>query len=411
MRILIITFLYPDDSPVMRSNAVHDLARFWTDEHEVVCFKDDSNMFTLKESLFGQLKRAFTCHSSRRDNVDIHRFDFFFLGEFKPKFIRTILNNVLGRIHEKMAACRMRKKLAQLQYSPDIVIVHIPTQVIVNYIGKLKLDCPKIAVMHITDVRRFETDRQKRKSLYEKKIRLTNSEFGAVYARSHAIYHKLREMGRFDNLQSDIISSGVPQCENYQEKIWTDWEYRKKNILYAGSLIPRKGADVVLRSLDQLKADSECSCIIVGGGQERGSLEQLCEQLSLEDMVTMTGEVSREEVYRYMAETDIFVMPSANETLGLVYLEAMANGCITIASRNEGMDGIIVDGENGYLVNALDIQDLTRCLRHIFGMRGEELQQVSRNAKLTADQYTQEGRAQIYLDQVVTWTNCHRIDT
>ena len=41
MKILIITELYPDDSPVKTTNAVHDLARFWTDEHEVVCVKEE----------------------------------------------------------------------------------------------------------------------------------------------------------------------------------------------------------------------------------------------------------------------------------------------------------------------------------------------------------------------------------
>ena len=42
-------------------------------------------------------------------------------------------------------------------------------------------------------------------------------------------------------------------------------------------------------------------------------------------------------------------MISQGEAFGLVYLEAMARGCITIASRGEGFDGIIKDGINGFL--------------------------------------------------------------
>ena len=59
--------------------------------------------------------------------------------------------------------------------------------------------------------------------------------------------------------------------------------------------------------------------------------------------------MKREEVIRQMDNHDVFVMISRNETFGLVYLEAMARGCITIASRNEGFDGVIEHGVNGFL--------------------------------------------------------------
>ena len=51
-------------------------------------------------------------------------------------------------------------------------------------------------------------------------------------------------------------------------------------------------------------------------------------------------------------------MISKEETFGLVYLEAMSMGCITIASKNEGMEGIIIDGENGFLCTAGDDDEL-----------------------------------------------------
>ncbi len=53
MKILIITELYPDDSPVKTTNAVHDLARFWTDEHEVVCVKEEWLTLSLSKEKSG----------------------------------------------------------------------------------------------------------------------------------------------------------------------------------------------------------------------------------------------------------------------------------------------------------------------------------------------------------------------
>ena len=71
--------------------------------------------------------------------------------------------------------------------------------------------------------------------------------------------------------------------------------------------------------------------------------------LGLESCVYFEGEKAREQVLHLMEESDIFVLVSSPETFGLVYVEAMAKGCITIGSKGEGIDGVIVNNENGYL--------------------------------------------------------------
>ena len=411
MRILIITSLYPDDSPIQTTNAVHDLVRFWTDEHEVICFKgewrcisfDPSKSSFNKDNWLHELKLLFGYKYCEKDKVRIYRF--------------TCLSNPLAKlkiqIFEKfftsIMAFKIKGMLAKLRYNPDIIISHMPSQSIIYYIGSLKVNCPKIAVMHKTDVLQLN-DVKENARLLEEKINLINHAFDAVFARSHSIYKKLAEIGRIENLQKDIISSGVPQCENYCEKQWDNWEIRKKTILYVGRLIPLKGVDIVLNCLSLVRNDSQFTYYIVGEGEEHEKLEQLCKQLDMEDIVKMVGNVSRKEVYDYMKKADIFVMPSHPETLGLVYLEAMANGCITIGSKDEGIDGIIVDGENGFLVNALDAEDLTKCFKHIFCMSEEQLQRVSRNAKMTADWYTQEERSQIYLEKVIEQIDMYKTE-
>ena len=64
-----------------------------------------------------------------------------------------------------------------------------------------------------------------------------------------------------------------------------------------------------------------------------------------------------------MQMSECFIMVSKNETFGLVYLEAMLQGCIVVASKNEGIDGIIIHGENGFLCNAGDVNELTKNLK------------------------------------------------
>lgn len=94
-------------------------------------------------------------------------------------------------------------------------------------------------------------------------------------------------------------------------------------------------------------------------------------------------------------------MISRNETFGLVYLEEMARGCITIASRDEGFDGIIEDGKNGFLCKAGDVKELTTIMSKIKAMSPAERRRISENAMATAKELTDEKVAKRYLEALI----------
>lgn len=100
-----------------------------------------------------------------------------------------------------------------------------------------------------------------------------------------------------------------------------------------------------------------------------------------------------------MQNSDIFCMPSQNETLGLVYLEAMSKGCITIGTQNEGIDGIIVDHKNGFLVEPNEAS-LSKTLKQIFDMKEEELVKISDEAIKTAKIYTEKNMSKKYFNLI-----------
>ena len=114
-----------------------------------------------------------------------------------------------------------------------------------------------------------------------------------------------------------------------------------------------------------------------------------------------TGRISREQIIKYLEKSDVFVMISSAEVFGLVYLEAMALGVVPIGSRNEGIDGVIRNGENGFLCEAGNVDELTNILRKINGMPSEELEQISKKAKETAFEYSDRSVAKRYLDALI----------
>ena len=83
----------------------------------------------------------------------------------------------------------------------------------------------------------------------------------------------------------------------------------------------------------------------------------------------MTGGLPHEDVIARMAQSDLFVLPSWGEGYGIVYIEAMAAGCIAVGAKGEGIEDTIVDGENGFLVPAGDIDETERVMRAVFENR------------------------------------------
>ena len=138
----------------------------------------------------------------------------------------------------------------------------------------------------------------------------------------------------------------------------------------------------------------------VGDGANRPIIEKIISDKGWGDKVKLHGFVKREEVPSYVEKAQCFIMISEEETFGLVYLEAMSMGCITIASRNEGMEGIIEDGVNGFLCKAGDENELANIIDRINSMPQENINRISQNAIATARKLTDSKVAEDYINSI-----------
>ena len=168
------------------------------------------------------------------------------------------------------------------------------------------------------------------------------------------------------------------------------------SIVYAGMLIPLKKVDVTLRALGTLKDRYDFRFTIIGEGEERGNLEALAQELGIADRVEFRGRVKRWEVLEEMGKADCFAMASSPETFGLTYLEAMACGCYTIGSKGEGIDGVMVDGENGTLVTPDSVEEMAAALELYF-TDPAAVKEMQRRGIETANRLTEEKVAAMIL--------------
>lgn len=139
-------------------------------------------------------------------------------------------------------------------------------------------------------------------------------------------------------------------------------------LLAVGRLVEKKGFEHLLRAMRLAGDRNVFRARIVGDGPLRASLEDLVESSGLSDRVEFLGWRTGREVSELMAEADLFVAPSVTardgdmEGMPLVITEAMATGLPTIGSRHSGIPEVVMDGDNGLLVDERDEQGLADAL-------------------------------------------------
>lgn len=116
-------------------------------------------------------------------------------------------------------------------------------------------------------------------------------------------------------------------------------------LLYVGRLSAEKGIE---RLSSILRANPGARLALAGDGPHRSSLERHFAGLP----VFFAGFLHGEELAQAFASSDVFVMPSETETLGLVVLEAMASGLPVVAARAGGIPEMIEDGVDGFLFDS-----------------------------------------------------------
>lgn len=144
-------------------------------------------------------------------------------------------------------------------------------------------------------------------------------------------------------------------------------------LVFAGSLIPRKGLHTLLEALTKLPAGL-CHLDVIGGmdadpAYARQVLQQT-ERLRLHKSVHFHGKLDDARLGARFAQAQVMVTPSSYEGFGIVYLEGMSFGLPAVASSAGAAKEIIIPGENGFLISPGDATALAEILHNLAEDRG-----------------------------------------
>jgi len=127
----------------------------------------------------------------------------------------------------------------------------------------------------------------------------------------------------------------------------------KKIILFVGHIIVRKGLDYLVKSAKLLvKKHKDLLFLVIGAGNQEEKIKLMVKEHNLSEYFVFLGVKPHKIIAKYMAASDIFVLPSLSEGRANVLYESLAAGLPIVATAVSGTPEIIIDGKNGFLVPA-----------------------------------------------------------
>jgi len=159
-------------------------------------------------------------------------------------------------------------------------------------------------------------------------------------------------------------------------------------VVCVSRLVPRKGQDVLIRALPEIRRRvPDAALLLVGGGLDSPRLQRLAAEHDVASDVVLTGSVPWPELPAHYDAGDVFAMPCRSrraglevEGLGIVFLEASATGLPVVAGRSGGSPDAVLEGRTGHVVDGRSVAEVVSAVAGLLADpgRAKELGQAGR---------------------------------
>jgi len=223
---------------------------------------------------------------------------------------------------------------------------------------KKKYGIPYIVAVRNTDVNIF----------FNKMIYLRRLGLKILNEAEHIVFlsksYKDHVLDRFIPInQKEKIKNRISIIPNGIDNFWFDNIGMPKQkpktptirLLQIGDINKNKNIETTVKAVDLLiERGYKIRLDVVGKVKD----QKIFNNIKTVNYINYLGYKSKEDLIKIYRENDIFILPSINETFGLVYAEAMSQGLPVIYTRGQGFDGQFKSGEVGFSVNCFNPQDI-----------------------------------------------------
>lgn len=164
----------------------------------------------------------------------------------------------------------------------------------------------------------------------------------------------------------EVVPNGI-KTQNVKRKTQND-NAKLKRVITVSRLVEKNGVEDLIRAMNYVDG----KLIILGDGKLRKKLNDLTKELKLEEKIEFKGEVSNDEVYKYLNQADVFVRPSLSEGLGNAFLEAMTMRVPVIATPVGGIPDFLIEGKTGWFCKVKDPKSIAEKINYILDRKNQE---------------------------------------
>jgi len=160
----------------------------------------------------------------------------------------------------------------------------------------------------------------------------------------------------------------------------------KINVIFVGSLMIRKGLHYLIDAIQYLDSDHFHFHLV---GPMRKDIQNFVYQISSKNNVTLYGSLDKNKLNKVYQKADVLILPSIEEGLSLVQLEALSRSVPVIATKNTGSDQCLVNNENGIIIESFSSSSIILALQFIY-QNPEFLKKLKVNSFKSIDKFTWE---------------------
>lgn len=198
-------------------------------------------------------------------------------------------------------------------------------------------------------------------------------------------------------INSKVIPNGIDSY--WHDNIYTNVRSLKDeiNLIYVGRIYKNKNLHNILKAVSMLESEYEINIKVVGKIIDHNYFNQLKSIHSF----TYLGELDKDKLRDAYRESDIFIMPSFNETFGLVYVEALSQNLPIVYTKYEGIYGYFRDYEYGVPVQANNYNEIGDGIKYI--VRNYSDIQYNLKNKAFLESFNWETIGKIYSEIYAEW--------